>query len=87
MSHRTTLEFFYETPSVAQRVSHAISPEVDDIADERSKTRLSQSGSMLKLTVEAADITALRAGLNTWLSLVRVAEECSGVKRCPMAVS
>jgi len=38
------------------------------------RTRLDSE--RLVLTVEAADFVALRAALNTWLSLVDVAERC-----------
>lgn len=81
MRHRTTLELFYESATTACRVKRALDPEVGDIADDRSETSVSQSGEMLELTVKATDLTALRAGLNTWLSLVRVAEQSSAVNR------
>jgi len=34
----------------------------------------------LIVSIEAADLVALRAGINTWLTLVDVAERCSGVE-------
>jgi KEOPS complex subunit Pcc1 len=73
--HETVLSFEYDSPEAARRVERAIAPEVADIADDRSNTQLSRDGNCLDVRIEARDIVALRAGLNTWLSLVDVAEQ------------
>jgi len=72
--HETRLSFDYESAERARRVERSIRPEIDDIADDRSRTRLQRSGETLKVVIEASDLVALRASLNTWLSLVDVAE-------------
>jgi KEOPS complex subunit Pcc1 len=72
--HETVLSFEYDSAEAARRVERALAPEVTDIADERSHTRLARDGNSLDVRIEAHDIVALRAGLNTWLSLVGVAE-------------
>jgi KEOPS complex subunit Pcc1 len=72
--HETRLSVEYPSPGHARRVERAIAPEIGDIEDDRSRTRLQRSGETLVLVVEAADLVALRAGLNTWCSLLGVAE-------------
>jgi len=72
--HEASLSFVYASEDRARRVERALDPEVGDIDDDRSRTRLSREGGRLELGVEAADAVALRAGLNTWLTLVNVAE-------------
>lgn len=74
MRHETRLVFEYDSPALARRVERALAPEVGDIADDRGETRLDRSGATLTVVVGAADLVALRAGLNTWGSLVEVAE-------------
>lgn len=81
MRHEARLSFDYTSSERARRVERAISPEVDDIADDRSRTRVERSDRKVSLVVEAADLVALRAGLNTWLSLVRVAEQVGAACR------
>jgi len=76
--HETRLSFDYESAERARRVERSIRPEIDDIADDRSRTRLQRSGETLEVVVGAADLVALRAGLNTWLSLVSAAERAGG---------
>ena len=48
--------------------------EVGEIDDDRSRTDLSRDGQSVVVEVEAADLVALRAASNTWLSLLGVAE-------------
>lgn len=78
MRHETRLGFEYDSPACARRVERALAPEIGDIADDRGETRLDRSGATLTVVVEAADLVALRAGLNTWCSLVDVAERTAG---------
>lgn len=79
MRHESQLIFEYDSPSLARRVERAIEPEVGDIDDDRSQTTLDRDEAIVTVTVEAADLVALRAGLNTWLSLIAVAERAGGV--------
>jgi len=73
--HETLLSLTYTDPQRARRIERAITPEVGDIDDERSRTRLDREAAELRLTIEARDLVALRAAVNTWLSLVSVAEQ------------
>ncbi|MCU4740138.1 KEOPS complex subunit Pcc1 [Halobacteria archaeon AArc-m2/3/4] len=73
-SHDTTLEFDYDSPARARLVAESVAREVGEIDDERSQTAISRDGQTVTLEIRARDVTALRAALNTWFSLVDVAE-------------
>ena len=73
--HDAVLTFDYDDAERARRVERAIRPEVGDIDGDRSTVRLAREDERLELIVEATDLVALRAGLNTWFSLVSVAEQ------------
>lgn len=72
--HRTTLTFEYETTTLAETVERSLRREIGQIDDSRSTTALDRDGSTISLTIDAADLVALRAAANTWLSLTAVAE-------------
>lgn len=74
MDHEAVLSFEYDRAETAERVAKAISPEIGAIDDDRSRVRSEREEQELRLTVKARDPVALRASLNTWLSLVGVAE-------------
>ena len=73
--HDALLTFEYPSVERARRVRRAIEPEVGDIEDDRSQVRLAQENNCLEIYVSADDLVALRASLNTWQSLVTVAEQ------------
>ena len=73
--HDALLEFEYANIARARLIEHSLRPEVGDIGDERAQVTLTRDGTALELAVEATDLVALRAGLNTWLSLASVAEQ------------
>lgn len=78
-SHRSSLCFRYAEAARARAVSEAVRVECDEIrretgTDDRSATTVEQSGRTLRIEITADDVVALRAGLNTWMRLVSVAE-------------
>ncbi|ELZ13729.1 KEOPS complex Pcc1-like subunit [Halovivax asiaticus JCM 14624] len=77
--HETTLSFSYSSASRARLVARSVDQEVGAIDDDRSETRLTRDGSTVELTIDAADLTALRAAANTWLTLVDVAERTQSI--------
>ncbi|MEF8821507.1 MAG: KEOPS complex subunit Pcc1 [Halovenus sp.] len=79
MDHEAVFSLEYSSSERARRVSNAIEPELGAIDDDRSRVRSECSGAELTIIVEARDPTALRAALNTWLSLVGVAERAGNV--------
>ncbi|QSW98548.1 KEOPS complex subunit Pcc1 [Haloterrigena alkaliphila] len=73
-THDATLEFDYETPSRARIVAESVAREVGEIDDARSRTSIERDGSIVRIDIDAADVIALRAALNTWFTLIDVAE-------------
>ncbi|WP_123538271.1 KEOPS complex subunit Pcc1 [Halosimplex salinum] len=76
MDHEAVFECEYPDPESARRVERSVGVEVGDIEGDRTTATLDRDGATLTVTVAAADLVALRAGCNTWLSLVSVAETC-----------
>lgn len=72
--HVIEFEFDYGRPAMARTVERSLAQEVGEIDDDRSSTTVARDGSMVSIRVEAADLVALRAAANTWLSLTTVAE-------------
>jgi len=83
MDHQAVLAFDYPSSSLAATVKRSVSLEAGDIEGDRTRASVEREGATLRVTVDAADLIALRAGCNTWLSLVDVAEQCAGVESNP----
>jgi KEOPS complex subunit Pcc1 len=75
--HETSFSLEYDTASDAATIERSLRPEIGDIEGERTEAALSRDGAVLCVDIEAADLVALRAGQNTWLSLTGVAERCT----------
>jgi KEOPS complex subunit Pcc1 len=80
MDHQAVLEFDYRSSSQAITVQRSVSLEAGDIEGDRTRASVDRDGATLTVTIDAADLVALRAGCNTWLSLVDVAEQCAGAE-------
>ncbi|ARS91494.1 KEOPS complex subunit Pcc1 [Natrarchaeobaculum aegyptiacum] len=76
-----TLEFEYDDTSSASLVAESVAREVGEIDDERSRTTLERDDdrSQVRIQIDADDPIALRAALNTWFTLVDVAERTAAV--------
>jgi len=72
--HEAVFEFPYDDERIATIVAEAVRPEVGDIEGDRTRATLRRHGDTVTVIVRARDLTALRAGVNTWGSLVSVAE-------------
>jgi KEOPS complex subunit Pcc1 len=70
-----TLLVEFELGRLTQPVFESLRPELQALPSERSKVSLEQSGDTLKLFVVAEDIVSLRAAINTWLRLIKIAED------------
>lgn len=81
MSHHPTstveLVFEYTDTARASLIERSVRQEVGEIDDDRSTTTIDRDDTTLELAIEAADLVALRAGLNTWCTLIEVAERCA----------
>ena len=74
-THTLAFEFEYATERRARTVADSIRVETGEVPDDRSRARVDRDGRVVGVDVAAADLVALRAGGNTWLRLVRVAED------------
>lgn len=77
--HETSLSLSYPGSETASRIEAALQPEAGDIAGDRTAVAIERSGEELTLVIQAKDPVALRAGLNTWLGFVEVAEAIESV--------
>jgi KEOPS complex subunit Pcc1 len=73
LTHAAVLRF----PSDERRariVAAAVGVEEGEIADDRARASVRRDGATVEVRVAAADLTALRAGCNSWTRMVAVAE-------------
>lgn len=77
--HEATLVFDYPAPESARLVERAVEGELDEIDGDRTRASLVRTGQSIEIRVSADDLVALRAGLNTWSTLVEVAESVGGL--------
>jgi len=75
-THEAVLEFDYPDAERAGRVARSVAVEAGDIEGDRTRATVESEDRTVVVTVSAADLVALRAGVNTWTSLVSVAERC-----------
>jgi len=72
--HTAEIRFQYDTPDTAELVAEAVGQELGEIDGGRATASISREGSQLSVGVDADDLVALRAALNTWGTLLEVAE-------------
>ena len=72
--HDASLTFEYDDQRRARVIERSLRPEVEPLADARSRATLGREDTTLTVRIEADDLVALRAALNTWCSLVDTAE-------------
>ena len=77
--HRAELVFDYDTPGRARLLARSVGQEVDEIEGDRTRATVAASGASVLVDIVADDLTALRAGINTWSTLVEVAERAAAV--------
>jgi KEOPS complex subunit Pcc1 len=80
--HTVYVEFGFGP--LAEEAYEALKPELQASPSGRSRIKMSIEGGLLRLFIEAEDIVSLRAALNTWLRLIKIAEEMlkTQQKRC-----
>lgn len=80
MAHTAAFSLSYADADQAAMIERSLRPEVGDIEGGRTTATLDRDGGDLRIRVAADDLVALRAGLNTWLSLATVAERAGGIR-------
>ena len=76
--HTAVLSFEYSTPKDARLVHQSIGVEADQLEEDRSTVSVSRTDSRVGVEIDADDLVALRAGLNSWQRYVSVAERVAG---------
>jgi KEOPS complex subunit Pcc1 len=74
VSHDALLDFEYDSEERALLIFRSVEQEIGEIDDDRSRTTVERDGRTVSVRIEAEDLIALRAALNTWQTLVAVAE-------------
>ncbi|MEF8771239.1 KEOPS complex subunit Pcc1 [Halodesulfurarchaeum sp.] len=77
--HETVLSLWYPAAKTAARIEAALQPEAGDIAGDRTTVSITRSERELQVEIQASDPVALRAGQNTWLGFVEVAEAMDSI--------
>ena len=72
--HTAELCFRYESVRTATVIADAVGQELGEIDGDRATTTLARDGRQLTVEIDADDLVALRAGMNTWGTLLEVAE-------------
>ena len=72
--HTATFSATYDDERSASIVARSVEREVGDIDGDRTVGTVERRGRTVRVRVTAADLVALRAGTNTWCSLLGVAE-------------
>lgn len=72
--HETTFSLSYPAVETATIIEQSLRQEAGEIDGDRTHATLTRSENEVTITIEAEDLIALRAGHNTWLGLVAVAE-------------
>jgi len=62
----------------AGNIFQALEPELEDDL-VRSKAKLALDHSSIRLKIEGDDIVSIRAALNTWMRLVKIAFEMADI--------
>ena len=62
----------------ADEIFQALRPELEDEL-QRSKVSLTAGQGFIRLKVDGDDIVSIRAALNTWLRLVKIAFEMANI--------
>jgi KEOPS complex subunit Pcc1 len=78
-SHETVLTFEHDDEHCASIVAASIEGELTELAGDRTHAELACEGQDLEIWIEASDLVALRAAINTWCSFVDVASKVATI--------
>jgi KEOPS complex subunit Pcc1 len=76
---KAEFEFDFEDESIAKTVYESVKRELED--DQRYFVDIILKGDKLNICINANDVVGLRAATNTWLRLIKIAEEMVHVIR------
>jgi Uncharacterized protein conserved in archaea len=72
--HSIELGFEFSTTGRAETISAAVQVEVNEVDDSRATASVTRQGTTVVVEIEANDLHALRAGINSWTRLISTAE-------------
>ena len=75
--HRAELVFDQADPERARLLAGSVGQEVGEIEGDRTRATVAARDRSVVVEVAAEDLVALRAGVNTWSTLVEVAERAA----------
>ena len=77
--HEAELVFDYSSSERARLLARSVGQEVDEIEGDRTRATVEARERSVVVDIAADDLVALRAGINTWSTLVEVAERAAAV--------
>ena len=72
---KAKIEIDFENSTIAKDIFAAIKPEENSVPSKRAITRIILDGTKIFLLVDATDTVILRAAINSYLRLIKVAQE------------
>jgi len=78
MAHHIVLTCTCASAAVARACAEAVGPEVGAVDDGRAETAVAQDAGTLTVEIEAEDLHALRAAMNSWSRLISTARAVVG---------
>ena len=85
VEHTATFHIECDSDALATMLRRSIEPELAPLTDARSRAEIAVEDRVLSLRIEAADLIACRAAVNTWAGLLGVAEEVGTMTEEPPA--
>lgn len=70
----------FDLGSATITVFKSLLPEIEDASFERTYVSISMGEGKIQLNIISSDLTSLRAALNTWLRLLKVAFDMTKLK-------
>lgn len=78
-THTVRFQFVFADVHRARIVRDAIQVEVGGVDDDRAGVTVSRAADTVSIEIQAEDFRALRAGCNSWMRLIDVAETVSAL--------
>lgn len=74
-------QFEFDVGKHVDNVYRPLLPELKDAPSQRAEVNLEPGNDMIRLHINADDVVSLRAALNTWLRLIKVAYDMTKYQR------
>jgi tRNA threonylcarbamoyladenosine modification (KEOPS) complex Pcc1 subunit len=71
---KAELKLDLESKEKASIIYLAIDPETKEVSSDRARTTVKQEANVIRMLIEAEDLTALRASINSFLAWISACE-------------